>query len=153
MPNGVRNLLASLDPELWAEIGFEPWEWQGLAGVHRHMIFRKGGFLGEVARYFAEDYLVWSHRGKIDEDRLLSRWPSAPDVISHRFLLLDEVTVPRRSRAFLLGLRGWVDVQRYRPGEEPHRKFRDLARFVDEVALCVRRRRAEERGGDSLSRN
>lgn len=144
-----RDLLAGLSPHLWAEIGFEPWEWQGMRGVHRHMIFRKGGFLGEVARYFAEDYLVWAHQGEADEERLLSLWPSSPDVISHRFLLLDSVTTPRRSRAFLLGLRGWVDVQRCGPREGPHRKFRDLARLADDVVRCIRR--AGSGGDDPLS--
>ena len=143
MKTTVSSLLASLAPELWLELGFELWQWQGLRGVHRHVTFRKGSLLGEVARYFAEDYLVWDHCGSSDEERLLRQWPPSHDVISHRFLLLDEVTTSRRSRGFCLGLKGWVDVQRYRPGDRPHRKFRDLAALAEEVAGCILRRREE----------
>lgn len=62
---------------------------------------------------------------------------------SESFRLLDEVTAPRRSKGFCLGLRGWVEVQRYKPGERPHRKFRDLAWLVDQVAACIVRHRQE----------
>ncbi len=139
----IVDLLVALDPVLWRELGFERWEWQGMKGVHRHVTFRKEGVLGEVASYFAEDYLVWTHRGRDDEELLLSCWRPIPGVISHRFLFLDEVTAPRRSKGFCLGLRGWVEVQRYRPGERPHRKFRDLAWLVDQVAACIVRHRQE----------
>ncbi len=133
----------------WNELGFEPWSWNGLEGVYRHMIFRKGGLMGQVAQYFADDYVVWTHSGRSSQERLLAEWKPRADVMAHRFLLVEEVqTFPCKSRGFLLGFRGWVEVQRFRPGDSSHRKFRDLVYILDRALEYGRKFADNPEGGD-----
>lgn len=133
----------------WNELGFEPWSWNGLEGVYRHMIFRKGGLMGQVAQYCADDYIVWRHMGESDQSRILQEWKPKEDVMSHRFLLVEEgISFPFKSRGFLFGFRGWVEVQRFRPGDQPHRKFKDLAYILEKALEYGRRFDGSPEGGE-----
>lgn len=143
-----RDILKRVDL-FWNELGFEPWSWNGLEGVHRHMIFRKGGLMGQVAQYFAEDYIVWTHKGEADQLRLLQEWAPEKEVMSHRFLLVEEVmTHPYRSRGFMFGIRGWVEVQRLRPGDRAHRKFKDLAYILEKALDFGHKFKTQPEGGE-----
>lgn len=133
----------------WNELGFEPWSWNGMEGVHRHMIFRKGGLMGQVAQYFADDYIVWKHGGESDQLRLLQEWSPRKEVMSHRFFLVEELlSYPYRSRGFMLGVKGWVEVQRLKPGDRPHRKFKDLAYIVEKALDFGLKFKVQPEGGE-----
>jgi hypothetical protein len=114
--------------DFWAEAGFEPWKGLGMTGVYRRVTFRKGALLGEVARYYADDYIVWKHEGERSVDRIFHEWRGIPDVMAHRVLLLGDTTwIKHRQKAFFLGFRGWVEVYLLRLGDKPHKRFADLA--------------------------
>lgn len=114
--------------DYWEEIGFAPWAKIGLAGVFRRVTFKKGALLGEVARYYADDYIIWGHRGEESVAEIFREWKGEADVMTHRILLLGEKTWERhRQKTFLWGFRGWVEVYALCIGEEPHKRFRDLA--------------------------
>jgi len=114
--------------DFWAEIGFERWLGFGLGGVYRRVTFRKGALLGEVARYYADDYIVWEHEGERSVERILREWKGSPEVMAHRILLLGDTTWPKhRQKAFLWGFRGWVEIYCLCLGDKPHKRFADLA--------------------------
>jgi len=111
----------------WSEVGFEPWEWNGIGGARRRVIFRKDSLLGEVASYYADDYIVWKYNDDRVGDYILAHWSPKTDVMAHRFLILGSQTWSRpRSRSFLLGIKGWVDVFYYCIGSKENNKFKDL---------------------------
>ena len=116
----------------WDYAGFKPWQGQGMEGVYRRVTFVKDGFLGKVAEFFSDDYILWSHRGVQDEERILRQWKAETDVMKHRFLLLSaESAQSPRTKSIWLGLGGFVEVLRYRAGSPVPAKFRDLAFLVD----------------------
>lgn len=116
----------------WEYAGFAYWQHNGMEGVHRRVTFVKDGLLGKVAEFFADDYILWTHRGRMDEERILSQWKSKTDVMKHRFLLLsEEMGGKARSKSLWLGLGGYVEVLRYRSGTPVPAKFKDLVFLVD----------------------
>ncbi|NLH94580.1 MAG: hypothetical protein GX449_00735 [Synergistaceae bacterium] len=114
--------------DYWAEVGFEPWRGLGLTGVYRRVTFRKGALLGEVARYYADDYIIWEHEGERSVERILREWKGLPEVMAHRVLLLGDETWPKHlQKSFRWGFRGWVEIYSLRLGDNPHKRFADLA--------------------------
>jgi hypothetical protein len=118
--------------DFWRDQGFEPWSLRGMEGVYRRLTFRKGAMLGEVARYCADDYLVWKHRGAEDAAWVFKHWKSAPDVAVHRWIFLEEAPAfaPRR-RAMWLGLRGFLEIYPHVLHAPPHRQIKDIAWLID----------------------
>jgi hypothetical protein len=117
--------------DYWEEIGFTPWAKMGLTGVYRRVTFKKGALLGEVARYYADDYIIWGHRGEESVAEIFREWKGETDVMTHRVLLLGQSTWENhRQKTFLWGYRGWVEVYTFRIGDEPHKRFRDLAHWA-----------------------
>lgn len=136
--------------DYWDEIGFNLWEGNGLRGVYRRVTFRKGAMLGEVARYYADDYIIWSHRGEEDVKAIFRDWKGEEDVMTHRILLLGEETWEKhRQKTFFWGYRGWVEVYAFRIGDEPHKRFRDLAHWAAKgLEYASGRQRHDVLGGD-----
>lgn len=117
---------------LWRHWGFGPWAQDGMAGVWRRVTFTKGALLGEVARYYAHDYIVWIHGGESDCLRVFENWKPVADVMLHRFVfIMDPVVRPVRKRSFLLGLKGYLEVYQHRIGEKAPRNVQDLASLID----------------------
>ncbi len=124
--------LAAAD-DLWRHWGFVPWTHVGMAGVSRRVTISKGALLGEVARYYADDYIVWTHQGASDCQAILDTWRPAPDVMLHRFVfVMDEVTRPVASRSFRFGFKGYLEVYQYVIGGTYPRKLKDLAPLIDQ---------------------
>ena len=67
----------------------------GLSGVFRRVTVRKGSLLGEVARYYADDYIIWEHMGDESVRRIFREWKGEPDVMVHRILLLGDEPLKR----------------------------------------------------------
>lgn len=117
--------------DYWEEIGFIPWANMGMTGVYRRVTFKKGAMLGEVARYYADDYIVWEHMGEQSAATIFREWKGQEEVMTHRILLVGEETWEKhRQKTFFWGYRGWVEVYGFRIGDEPHKRFRDLAHWV-----------------------
>jgi hypothetical protein len=132
-------------PEYWAHWGFEPWSEGDLEGVRRKVTLQKGGLLGDVARYYVWDHILWRHRGGSSAEEILRAAQPLPDVMSQRYLLVGEEEAPFRIRSFRWGLGGFVEVLRYRPGGKGHRKFSDLTGLADATEDYARSRRGGER--------
>ena len=125
------SVLAGADA-LWCHWGFEPWSLDGMAGVSRRVTCAKSALLGDVARYYAYDYIVWTHHGEADCQRVYETWRPAADVMMHRFVFVtDAVARPVRRRSFLFGLRGYLEVYAYAIGGKGSRGIRDLTPLIN----------------------
>jgi hypothetical protein len=136
------------ETDFWTYWGFEPWEHMGMKGVYRKVTFVKSSLMGEVARYYAYDYIVLTHRGKIDADVVYKNWKPEKDVMLHRFLFVEEsATQKKRIRSFLMGFKGFMEIYHYSVNTDFDKKIKDLAPLVDKAwKLSSETRSAKERG-------
>jgi len=131
------SILAGADA--WRHWGFEPWTHDDMAGVRRRVTFTKRGLLGEVARYYGDDYIVWTHGGETDCRRVYETWRPLPDVMLHRFVfVVEQATRPVRKRSYLFGLRGYLEVYQYAFDTESPRRIRDLTPLVNQARKLTR---------------
>ncbi|MDT8901191.1 hypothetical protein [Anaeroselena agilis] len=106
--------------------------------MKRRVTFRKGSLLGEVARYYADDYIVWPLPAPGGDKTILEKWRPADEVMSHRVLLLDgRASGKPHKKYFLLGFRGWVEVLSYRLGDPDVDGFHDLIFLVNKAREYV----------------
>ena len=129
------------DPKMleifWDEYGFLKWSDMGLQGVSRRVTFRKSSLMGEVARYYSDDYVIWAPDSAVMGQQIIEKWKPAEDVMSHRILLVGTSSGDRPlHRSFSFGFKGWVEVLPYRPGDTvPIKKFADLATLVNNAGI------------------
>lgn len=122
------------DLGLWHYWGFEEWSWNGLLGVNRRVRFVKGALLGEVARYFAEDTIIWKCGDEKNRELLWRSLSPKVDVVSQRFMfLMDQKKPLRQIRSFLFGLRGFAEYHSYWPGGCYDSRLKDLAPLADQA--------------------
>lgn len=122
--------------EFLKDYGFVPWADGGMKGWYRQTAFVKDCLAGEIARYYADDYIVISHAGEKSVRWLREHWQSREDVMTHRFLLLDCLETKLMKKAFWLGIRGWLEVLQYREGDE-EKRFEDLI-YLTQQRRCGR---------------
>jgi len=124
----------------WRECGFEPWSCEGMEGVHRRITFQKRALLGEIGRYYADDYLVWKHGGESDLERVHRTWCASPDVVLQRFVFLGDRGVSfRKKRSFFWGFRGFLELYYYIVDTQGDRKIGDLLPLIDRGWTLARR--------------
>lgn len=111
--------------EFLEDNGFVRWSYGGMEGWHRQTAFVKDSLVGEVARYYADDYIVTKHMEESSALWLKENWQSKEDVIKHRFLFLDCKKSNLFTKSFWLGLSGWLEILQYCPGDK-EKKFADL---------------------------
>lgn len=147
MTEGFDLELAS---DLWEYWGFSQWISGGMKGVYRRVTFVKNALIGEVCRYYADDYVIWRHNGRLDMEGVLSACRPQPDLMSQRYLFIEQVEtgVKGRIRSFLLGIRGYAEVHSYTPGCGYPKRLKDLAPLVDRALELVRSREDESGGGE-----
>lgn len=135
--------------DLWEYWGFSPWSAGGLQGVYRRVTFVKSSLIGEVCRYYADDYIVWRHSGRLDRDRVLKEARPQPDLMTQRYLFVEEIASGEKGRvkSFFLGFRGYVEVHCFAPGGKYDRRVKDLAPLVDN-ALKLLLSRGASGGGE-----
>ncbi|WP_206740452.1 hypothetical protein [Dethiosulfovibrio peptidovorans] len=132
--------------DVWDCWRFEPWSCDGLSGVYRRVAFIKAGLMGEVARYYADDYILWKYDPK-SVDLVRSSWGPIKDVMIQRVLFVsDEDRFEKRVKAFTMGFRGYLETYRYSPMGEGYRKIKDLTPLVDKAWELVNQ--DVEEGGD-----
>ncbi|HCD71431.1 MAG: hypothetical protein PWP05_523 [Thermovirga sp.] len=137
----------------WEEYGFSTWQWQELGGVYRRVTFKKDSLMGEIARYYADDYVVFTHNGLSSAQKILSQWKPIPDVMTQRVLMVVNDPLHGHQKilhkSFLFGFRGWIDVSFYCPeGDDVHRKFSDLAVLVRNAFKIYNKVTSQVEGGN-----
>lgn len=135
--------------DFWSYWGFEPWEHMGMKGVSRKVTFVKDSIMGEIARYYAYDYIVLTHRGKLDADMIFKSWKPETDVMLHRFVFVEERAVDKkRIRSFYMGLKGFLEIYHYSVNTNYDKKIKDLAPLIDKAWELLIKKKLEGDGGD-----
>lgn len=125
--------------DFWSHAGFEPWKHEEMKGAFRQVTFVKNSLIGEIAKYYAYDYVVWTHRGEPDGDYILKNWKSLKDTMIQRFIFLeDNASEKRRVRSFLFGFKGYLEVYHYNVNGSYDKKFRDLVPIIDKAMELAR---------------
>ena len=120
--------------EIWDEWRFEPWTDGAASGLYRRLSMVKDSLLGEVARYYADDYIIWKYAPE-DPARLFSETKPQRDVMTHRFVFLQkEGQAFMRRRSIWLGFRGFVEEHSYTLGSEAKTGVQDLAYLANKAA-------------------
>lgn len=120
--------------ELWSEWRFEPWSSGSAMGLYRRVSLVKSGLLGEVARYYADDYIVWKYLPD-DIARLRREAVSEADLMVQRFIFLQtEGENSYKKSSILLGFRGFVETHSYTLGTEARKDICDLA-YLSNIAM------------------
>ena len=123
--------------EIWSEWRFEPWTNGSAGGLHRRVSLIKSGLIGEIARYYVDDYIVWKYLPE-DPKRIFTTAGSEPDLMSQRFLFVKtEGRYFTRKKSFLMGLRGFIEIHIYRLGDDPPKIIEDLAYLVNKAGEVV----------------
>lgn len=135
--------------DLWEYWGFSPWSFEGMKGVYRRVTFVKNALIGEVCRYYADDYIIWSHSGKADRQRILKACKPQPDLMTQRYLFVEGAESREKCviRSFFLGFRGYAEVHTFTPGGGFEKRIKDLAPLVDKALELLRSRKNESGGG------
>ena len=135
--------------DLWEYWGFSPWNSDGMKGVCRRVTFVKSALIGEVCRYYADDYIIWSHHGKADRQRILTTCRPQPDLMTQRYLFVEGAESAEKCsiRSFLFGFRGYAEVHTFTPGGRFEKRVKDLAPLVDKALELLRSRKSESGGG------
>ena len=123
----------------WSEYGFEEWSGLGYRGGSRRVTFRKSSLMGEVARYYSDDYILRAPDAGAAARHILDNWQPVKDVMSHRILVLGDHGLEKMfQRSFFFGFKGWVEVSGYRPGDPlPNRKFADLCTLANNAGVVL----------------
>jgi len=123
--------------EIWSEWRFEPWKNGSAEGLKRRVSLIKSGLIGEIARYYVDDYIVWKYLPE-DPKRIFTTAGSEPDLMSQRFLFVKtEGRYFTRKKSFLMGLRGFIEIHIYRLGDDPPKIIEDLAYLVNKAGEVV----------------
>ncbi len=122
---------------------------EGIKGVSRRVTFVKSALIGEVCRYYADDYIIWNHRGKADRDRILNVCRPKPELMTQRYLFVEATESGGKCsiRSFssdFVGMPRFIHLLRAGSSEK---RIKDLAPLVDKaLSFSVREEGIE--GGD-----
>ncbi len=124
------SFLASAS-EIWEEWRFEPWKSGTAEGLYRRVSMVKSGLLGEVARYYADDYIIWKHEAN-DVERLRREAKSESDLLLQRFVFLrDNAVYHMKKSSLMFGFRGFVELHFFTPGDDIPKAIQDTAFLVN----------------------
>lgn len=124
------SFLASAS-EIWEEWRFEPWKSGTAEGLYRRVSMVKSGLLGEVARYYADDYIIWKHEAN-DVERLRREAKPESDLLLQRFVFLRENEAYHMKKSSLMfGFRGFVELHFFTPGDDIPKAIQDTAFLVN----------------------
>ncbi len=124
------SFLASAS-EIWEEWRFEPWKSGAAEGLYRRVSMVKSGLIGEVARYYADDYIIWKYE-ECDVDRLKREAKSESDLLLQRFVFLRENGAYYMKKSSLMfGFRGFVELHFFTPGDDIPKAIQDTAFLVN----------------------
>ena len=132
------SFLASAS-EIWEEWRFEPWKSGTAEGLYRRVSMVKSGLLGEVARYYADDYIIWKHEAN-DVERLRREAKSESDLLLQRFVFLRENEAYHMKKSSLMfGFRGFVELHFFTPGDDIPKAIQDTAFLVNAALRKIRK--------------
>lgn len=130
--DAVLSAALQKDIALWEYWGFAHWRSGEMSGVSRKVTFLKPALLGDVAKYYAIDTIVWNLGTDAERETLWQTIEPQEDVMTQRFLFLEDREKPLfRIKSFFWGLRGYREFHSYWPGGKFDARLKDLAPLVD----------------------
>ena len=125
--------------KLWDEWRFTPWSSGSAEGLYRRVSLVKSGLLGEVARYYSDDYIIWKYLPE-DINRLRLEAVPEEDLMLRRFVFLQtEGEAYYKKSSLMLGLRGFAESHTYTLGTKPRKDIEDLA-YLANMAMKERQK-------------
>lgn len=113
--------------DIWDEWRFEPWRKGSAKGIYRRATMVKSSFMGEIARYYADDYVVWKYAPE-DIARIRQEAKPERDLMVQRYIFIQaEGAGDFQKSSFLLGLRGFIEIYKYTLGDEAPKGIIDIA--------------------------
>ena len=101
--------------EYWDEWRFLPWSDGTASGLYRRVDFIKAGLIGEIARYQADDYIVWTYEEE-DLDRLFRDAKPEKNLMVQRYVFVrPEGITTFKNKAFTMGVNGFVEIYQDAP--------------------------------------
>lgn len=93
----------------------------------------KSSMIGEIARYYADDYIIWRYMpGDIEKIRQSAR--PEKDLMVQRYIFLQiKGQGYFKKSSFMLGFRGFIEIYRHTIGDEAPDGINDIA-FLCEAA-------------------
>lgn len=141
------------DMGLWNYWGFEPWNLGELSGVRRRIAFVKPALIGEVARYYAVDTIVWAVGSDASRENLWTSTRPIEEVMTQRFLFLIDGEIQLfRIQSFMFGFKGYKEFHSYWPGRGWNRRIKDLAPLIDK-AIEIHQGADTVEGGEAIDKN
>lgn len=120
--------------DIWEKWRFEPWQNGSAEGLYRRVSMVKSGLLGEVARYHADDYIIWKYE-ESDAERFKKGVKSENDLLLQRFVFLRESgSYYMKKSSLLFGFRGFVELHFFTPGDALPKAIQDTAYLVNAAA-------------------
>lgn len=117
--------------DLWEEWRFESWHCDDASGLYRRASFEKTALLGEIGRYYADDYIVWNYQDDVFERLMADAKPSSDLMVQRYIFVCPEGNFMWKSKSFLLGIRGYAEFYRYVPLGKGFRAIKDLTPLID----------------------
>ena len=115
----------------WDEWRFLPWADGTASGLYRRADFIKAGLIGEVGRYLADDYIVWSYE-ESDIDRIFNNAKPQKNLMLQRFIFVRENgETSYKNRSICFGFKGFVEIYRYTPLAQRPKQIADLGHLID----------------------
>lgn len=130
------------DMEFWKYWGFEPWAFGSMRGVKRLVTFVKPALIGDIAKYYAEDTIIWQVAGDSEKEQLWGSVSPRDDFMTQRFLFIEDTEKPlRKIKSFMLGFKGYLEFHSYWPSFEDDGKVKPIKfdkRLKDLIPLVNR---------------
>lgn len=120
------SLLGSVS-DIWDEWRFKPWRNGSAEGLYRRLTMVKSSLIGEIAKYYADDYIVWKYLPS-DIDRIMQSAKPNRDLMIQRYVFLQiEGSGSFKKSSFMFGFRGFIEIYRYKLGDDEPKGIKDVA--------------------------
>ncbi len=114
---------------------FTPWNRGNIQGVYRKLLFARNSLLGEISRYYSEDFIIWKYTYPDDYINIQKKWNGNTSTFLSRFIFLHpSLTFNYKRKSIWFGFRGYMDLIvcpfPLTQQELHHPSIRDIAPFL-----------------------
>lgn len=90
---------------------FIPWSMGNMRGMYRKLVFSRNSLLGEVSKYYFEDYILWKYQDPEDYKKIQKEWNGSSGTFLYRFIFLHpSLPFYYKRKSIWLGFRGYMDL-------------------------------------------
>ncbi|MGC8738414.1 MAG: hypothetical protein ACP5UA_07175 [Candidatus Hydrogenedens sp.] len=90
---------------------FVPWNMGNMQGMYRKLVFSRDSLLGEVSKYYFEDYVIWKYQDPEDYKKIQKDWNGNYETFLSRFIFLHpSLPFYYKRKSIWFGFRGYMDL-------------------------------------------